>query len=113
MKVNTTNTEHYKWGASCDGWHLVKTPGLSVIQELMPAGTVETRHYHEQACQFFYVLSGRLTMEVEGVFTELSPFEGLEIAPHRWHQARNETDADVAFLVISQPTTRGDRFQIE
>ena len=35
--------EHYKWGgaggADCDGWHLVKTAELSVIEELMPPDT--------------------------------------------------------------------------
>ena len=27
------NTEHYNWGEACDGWHLLKTDSLSVIQE--------------------------------------------------------------------------------
>mgnify|MGYP006207291555 FL=1 len=47
--------EHYNWGDKCDGWHMLKTEGLSVIEERMPAGTAETMHYHEHAQQFFFM----------------------------------------------------------
>jgi mannose-6-phosphate isomerase-like protein (cupin superfamily) len=33
----------------------------------------------------------------------------LEIEPGTVHQARNETKADVRFLVVSVPPSRGDR----
>jgi hypothetical protein len=36
--ISTKSAEHYKWegprGNDCDGWHLFKTPELSVIEEL-------------------------------------------------------------------------------
>lgn len=35
-KVSKENAEHYVWGGSCDGWHLVKGQELSVIHERMP-----------------------------------------------------------------------------
>lgn len=54
--VNRGNAEHYRWGADCDAWHLVKDAELSVIEECMPPGTAETLHYHQRAQQFFYVL---------------------------------------------------------
>jgi mannose-6-phosphate isomerase-like protein (cupin superfamily) len=113
MKISISNAEHYNWGSACDGWHLVKTPGLSVIQERMPAGTAETRHTHQQSRQFFYVLAGTLTMEVDGAVTVLGAGVGLEIPPQIPHQARNESELDVEFLVISQPTTRGDRINFD
>ncbi|MET7035751.1 hypothetical protein [Elizabethkingia miricola] len=47
------NTEHYNWGGVCDGWHLLKTDSLSIIQEKMPPNTEETFHYHTKAQQFF------------------------------------------------------------
>ncbi|KEO85247.1 cupin domain-containing protein [Tumebacillus flagellatus] len=112
MKISKQEAEHYMWGGVCDGWHLVKTQGLSVIQERMPAGAAEIRHYHEVSRQFFYVLQGRLTLEVEGEVAVLGVQEGLEVAPHRPHQARNDSLEDVEFLVISQPTTRGDRIDL-
>lgn len=56
MIKNQTNAEHYIWGAHCEGWHLVKTDDLSIIQERMPPGTAEKRHYHQHAQQFFFIL---------------------------------------------------------
>jgi mannose-6-phosphate isomerase-like protein (cupin superfamily) len=57
--VSISNAEHYVWGQVCDGWHLLKSDGLSVICERVPPGAGEIAHYHERAHQFFYVLSGR------------------------------------------------------
>jgi hypothetical protein len=50
---NTDNSEHYIWGENCDGWHLLKSDSLSVIQEKMPPGTKESLHFHSKAQQFF------------------------------------------------------------
>lgn len=107
--VSKENAEHYLWGSQCDGWTLLKRQDLSVIHERMPPKTQEIRHYHTQSRQFFFVLSGTLRMELEGEVHSLSAHEGLEIPPQAKHQARNESDSDVEFLVISHPTTRGDR----
>src|SRR5271167_1551677 len=92
IRIISTNTaDHYKWGGDlgtdCDGWHLVKTPNLSVIEEFMPTGTSERRHYHRHARQFFYVLEGVLTLEIEGKDHVLQAGEGIEISPGQPHQA--------------------------
>jgi len=113
MKISKQNAEHYLWGANCDGWHLVKQPELSVIHERMPSGTAEVRHYHAQARQFFFVLSGTATMELNGEVITLHPQEGVEVPPHIPHQMRNDHPAPVEFLVISHPTTRGDRVETD
>jgi hypothetical protein len=47
--TSATTAEHYAWGAGCDGWHLVRAPALSVIQERMPPGAAEVRHRHAVA----------------------------------------------------------------
>ncbi len=69
--ISTRTAEHYVWGEVCDGWHLEQAPELSVIEERMPPGASEQRHRHEVARQFFYVLAGELTMEVDGVVHRL------------------------------------------
>jgi len=107
--ISRENAEHYVWGEQCDGWTLLQRQDLSVIHERMPAQTQEIRHYHAQARQFFFVLSGQLCMELEGEHHALQAQQGIEIPPQARHQARNESDSDVEFLVISHPTTRGDR----
>lgn len=101
--------QHYGWGNGCEGWHLVRAQNLSVIEERMPPGTQEARHWHARARQFFYVLAGTLTLEVEGVTHTLAARSGIELPQGTAHQASNETAADVEFLVISEPPSHGDR----
>ncbi|MBY0083597.1 cupin domain-containing protein [Brevibacillus sp. M2.1A] len=110
-KISKENAEHYHWGDQCDGWYLVKGQDLSVIHERMPGNTAEVRHYHERSRQFFFVLSGQAMLEVDGVRHVLGRQEGVEVPPGVKHQMKNEGAEDVEFLVISQPTTRGDRIQ--
>jgi len=109
MTVSAANAERYVWGAACDGWHLVKTEGLSVIQERMPPGASEQRHHHERARQFFFVLRGVATMEIDGREVALREGEGVEVAPRVPHTMMNRSDADVEFLVVSAPRAHGDR----
>jgi mannose-6-phosphate isomerase-like protein (cupin superfamily) len=111
--VSTSSAEHYRWGGpqgtDCDGWHMVRTPELSVIEERMPPGTSEIRHYHQRARQFFYVLEGELTLEVDDQQFVLHAGEGLEISPLERHQAINRTPNPLRMLVTSQPHSHGDR----
>jgi mannose-6-phosphate isomerase-like protein (cupin superfamily) len=107
--VDTASAEHYTWGGVCDGWHLVRSSGFSVIEERMPPGAQEQRHFHRRARQFFYVLAGELVMEIEGALHKIERGQGLEIAPGVAHQARNESNETVRFLVMSEPPSHLDR----
>jgi mannose-6-phosphate isomerase-like protein (cupin superfamily) len=107
--TSKATASHYVWAADCDGWRLVDGNDLSVIHERMPPGRQEVRHVHGRARQFFFVLTGALMLEVEGERHVLRAGTGLEIAPGLAHQAINDGPDAVEFLVISQPTTRGDR----
>jgi mannose-6-phosphate isomerase-like protein (cupin superfamily) len=109
MKANISNARHYQWGQGCDGWVLLPRGDMTAIQERMPPGTAEHRHHHERARQFFYVLSGELTMEIDGETFALIVGDSIEIPPMARHQARNLSRQDVQFLVVSSPTTHGDR----
>lgn len=106
------NAEHYTWGAQCDGWHLLKTNSLSVIQENMPPGTAEQPHFHVKAQQLFYILSGTATFTVEGETLIAQANESLHIAPGVKHCIENRGAVDLQFLVISEPTSHGDREQV-
>lgn len=108
--ISSNHAEHYTWGENCDGWYLVRSEALHIIEERMPPGTSETRHFHQHARQFFYVLQGELTMEVEGEHVAIKGGEGIEIAPGQRHQAMNRGAEAVRFLVTSQPPSHEDRF---
>lgn len=111
--VDRQTAQHYSWGSGCDGWHLVQTPALSVIEERMPPGTSEVRHYHQKANQFFYVLRGTLNINVEGNELALKSGQGLHIPAGERHQVHNRSASDVEFIVVSNPPSHGDRVATE
>ncbi|UOQ51658.1 cupin domain-containing protein [Hymenobacter cellulosivorans] len=112
LPISLATAEHYRWGEGCDGWHLVKTPVLSIIQERMPSGAQEVRHYHERAYQFFFVLAGEATLEINGVAHRLQAQQGLAVPPRAVHQLRNESGQELHFTVTSQPPSHGDRILV-
>ena len=109
--VSRRNAEHYTWGDGCDGYFLLKREGVHVIEERMPAGTAERAHRHERARQLFYVVDGELTMRFEDGDVRVPAGASLEIVPGAVHQARNESNAVVRFLVVSVPPSHGDRVE--
>lgn len=113
MKISKNNAEHYFWGDSCDGWQLVKSQDLSVIHEKMPPNTAELRHYHENAKQFFFILKGQASIELDGEIVFLNEHEGIEIAPKTPHKMMNKCNTEIEFIVISAPTSKGDRVVLE
>ncbi len=111
--VSVENAEHYIWGERSDGWHLVRTPTLSVIQERVPPGCGETRHRHLKAEQFFFVLSGVATLDVNGQVHNLQPGQGLHVPAGTAHQLTNNGQQDLVFTVTSTPPSHGDREELE
>lgn len=111
-KTSTTTARHYSWGQACDGWHLLEGEELSVIEERVPPGAAEARHRHVRARQFFYVLAGEATLELDGAVHRLAPGEGLHVPPGAAHQLRNDAHEDLRFIVISSPRSHGDRIEV-
>jgi len=109
--VSTGNSEHYHWSDKCDGWHLLKSTTLSVIQERVPPGSSEVRHLHEKAEQFFYILSGIATLEADGEVHQINANQGIHIPAGKLHQLKNASDTELIFLVISSPPSHGDRIE--
>ena len=110
MKRDNKSSEHFIWGQNCDGWHLLKTDSLSVIQDA--PNTSEDLHYHQKAQQFFYVLLGQATFEMEGEIFEIKSNEGFYVAANKKHKIKNESNTDLHFLVISASKSHGDRTNI-
>ncbi|MBB1384417.1 cupin domain-containing protein [Pseudoalteromonas sp. SG45-5] len=112
-KVSTNSKNHYRWGNNCDGWHLVKSASLSVIQERVPKGESELRHFHRYAEQFFYILSGIATIECEDVIHKLHTHQGLHIPATKKHTLSNQQNEDLVFIVTSTPPSHGDKIFCE
>src|ERR1044071_8712224 len=112
MVVSIDTADHYVWAEICDGWNLLKRDDISVIQERVPSGASEVMHYHAKSRQFFYILQGEGVMDFGDHVVVLKKGQGIEIPPEVKHQFRNQSNADVHFLVISMPSTNGDRVNI-
>ena len=115
--ISIANAQHYTWPSAisehtCDGWHLHRSASLSVIEERMPPGSAERRHLHEHATQFFYVLVGELTIELNGEEHRLTPLHRtLYIGPDAASglQSRRRGRALPRHLQPAQPRGSGSR----
>ena len=112
MKNSILTAPHYKWGDNCDGWHLVDTNSLSIIQEIMPSGTAEKVHYHKRSQQVFYILKGLATFEIDDQIHEVKAGESIHILPLSKHFISNKTKEELHFLVVSEPKSHGDRIDL-
>jgi mannose-6-phosphate isomerase-like protein (cupin superfamily) len=111
--IDKQTAEHYLWGDNCDSWILANTDGLSVKQESMPSRTREKLHFHTNAQQFFFILKGSATFYLDNEKRIVTEQKGLLVQPKTKHFIANETNEQLDFLVISQPTTNNDRTTIE
>jgi mannose-6-phosphate isomerase-like protein (cupin superfamily) len=103
---------HYVWGEHCDGWNLVDCAELSVKMERMPPHTAEQEHFHDRARQFFFILKGVAIFETSEGRIEVRAQQGLEIPPRLRHRILNESAEELEFILCSQPSTFGDRTNI-
>ena len=106
--TSTANCEHYVWGDVCEGWRLLKHAEMSVVQERVPPGATEVKHFHTLARQFFYVLSGTASIEFDDGSVSFGVGQGIYVSPGTPHRFYNTSNEEVVFLVISAPTTEGD-----
>lgn len=113
MKSSIQTAKHYNWGEGCDGWWLLKSDKFTVIEEKMPAGTEEKRHYHAKTDQFFYCLEGKLLIENDGKTIFLEVGEGLHVKAGSVHKIKNTQNQLAQFLVISVPNSHEDRIDVE
>ena len=114
MSVISKNiAEHYKWGDSCDGWHFVKSKNLGVIFEFMPPNSSEKRHFHNTSEQFFFILSGIATIDLDSNSFIVPAASGIHVNAGVEHQMQNKQKVPLEFLVVSTPPSHGDRFDIK
>lgn len=112
MITSIKTAPHYQWGQQCDGWHLLLSDSLSVIEEQMPSGSSELLHYHHKAQQVFYILSGTALFEINGTSHVVKANESIHIPPKTLHKISNTQVEALRFLVISEPKSQGDRVEM-
>jgi len=80
-----------------------------VIEETLEPDTGEVLHYHQRAAQCFYMIDGSAVMHIASDMVRLDTGMALHIPPGTVHAITNDSQQKIRFLVISAPTTRGDR----
>ncbi|MEM7148017.1 MAG: cupin domain-containing protein [Verrucomicrobiota bacterium] len=58
----------------------------SLAEATVPAGTATDRHYHRLAEEFYFILDGTGTMEIDGDSREVGSGDAILIPPGAWHQ---------------------------
>ncbi len=112
MIVTIDNAEHYTWGAANDGWHLLKSKGLSVIMERMNPGVSEVMHCHQNSQQVFFILSGIADFEMDGKVEKLMANQSIRVSPKKLHRISNSHLEDLRFILVSEPSVHRDRIEI-
>lgn len=107
--IDKQTAPHYSWGDQCEAWALMERPELSIKLERMPPGTKEKLHFHREARQFFYVFTGRAAFYIDNEKKTVYSRQGIPVEPGMKHFIANESDEDLEFMVISQPSADHDR----
>ncbi len=78
----------------------------------MPPGTSEALHYHQYAQQFFFILKGTASFEIETESIIVEAQEGIHIPAGKKHRISNPAGEDLEFILSSQPSTKDDRHTV-
>ena len=60
----------------------------SLAEATLPQGVSTERHYHKLSVEFYFLLEGRATMEIDGETREVEPGDAVLIPAGAWHQIR-------------------------
>jgi mannose-6-phosphate isomerase-like protein (cupin superfamily) len=73
----------------------------SLAEATVPAGSSTTRHHHRASEEFYFILSGTGTMEVDGDRRDVGPGDAILIPPGAWH--RISAASALSFLCCCAP----------
>ncbi|WP_170125364.1 cupin domain-containing protein [Jannaschia seohaensis] len=106
-RARAESATQHGWGAGCDGWRLVETPGLRAREGRIPPGCGE--HLHLFGQQVSHILSGTLTIDLPREVCRLGPGDLLHVSAGVAHEVRNDAEDPVRCLLLSAPTVEDDR----
>ncbi len=65
----------------------------SMAEASLPPGMPTQLHHHKRSEEFYFMLEGRATMEIEGEIREVGPGDAILIPAGSWHQITAHTPA--------------------
>jgi mannose-6-phosphate isomerase-like protein (cupin superfamily) len=57
----------------------------SLAEATVPAGTATQKHYHRLSEEFYFILEGSGSMEIDGEQLDVGPGDAILIPPGAWH----------------------------
>ena len=78
----------------------------SLAEATVPAGTTTERHHHKVSEEFYFLLEGEGTMEIDGENREVRPGDAVLIPAGAWHQIT--ATKDLRFLCCCAPPYEHD-----
>lgn len=73
----------------------------SLAEATVPVGGATERHYHKRSEEFYFLLEGEGTMEIDGEVREVKPGDAILIPAGAWHQITARTE--LRFLCCCAP----------
>ncbi len=73
----------------------------SLAEARVPAGGATQRHYHRLAEEFYFILEGCGSIEIDGESREVAPGDAILIPPGAWHTI--EATEPLRFLCCCSP----------
>jgi mannose-6-phosphate isomerase-like protein (cupin superfamily) len=73
----------------------------SLAEARVPTGAATERHYHKLSEEFYFILEGTGTMELDGEQREIGPGDCVLIPSGAWHTIK--ASSDLRFLCCCAP----------
>ncbi len=112
MIKDKNNSEYYNLGKNCQDWRLVDNRELSVIVEEMAPKTSEEFHLHKNSQQLFYIITRVAEFELDDKKHTVEAGQSFYVEPSLKFRVLNNSSGILKFILISQPTTVDDRYEI-
>jgi mannose-6-phosphate isomerase-like protein (cupin superfamily) len=73
----------------------------SLAEATLPPDSSTERHHHKASEEFYFILTGTGTMEIDGETCEVGPGDAIQIPPNSRHQITARTE--IRFLCCCAP----------
>jgi mannose-6-phosphate isomerase-like protein (cupin superfamily) len=75
----------------------------SLAEATVPAGGATQRHYHKVSEEFYFILEGSGTMDLDGELREVGVGDAILIPRNAWHQIAAGAGLSLRFLCCCAP----------
>jgi mannose-6-phosphate isomerase-like protein (cupin superfamily) len=75
---------------------------MSIAEIIVPEGVIVTPHHHVME-EVYHIVEGEGLVMIEDEVTRVRAGDSVVIAPHQWHNIRNDGEAEIRMLVTCVP----------